>query len=312
MVADLTPALLEAFRRYLLQEYEARTPTKRLSLKSVKNIIDASFRAMVRDARTVDYLIEKDPFEALLWPRKPLSKPDPFEEEERDAIVVYFRQKASFYYPLVYTLFFTGMRPSEALGLCWSDVDLRHGEISITKSRYLGEESGTKTEGSERVIKLLPSVVAILKVIKPLHVTEETPVFLNQNSELINFHTWRRKIWYRALRGKELRVRKPYTMRHTFISVGLTNDVNPQWLAEYCGTSMAMIDKHYGKYIRNDSQEQLSHLFGAKSATLSETLQAEEEQKQSQVVGNSTEGEWWAHLDSNQGPTGYEPVALTN
>ena len=22
--------------------------------------------------------------------------------------------------------------------------------------------------------------------------------------------------------------------------------------------------------------------------------------------------EWWAHLDSNQGPTGYEPVALAN
>jgi hypothetical protein len=63
---------------------------------------------------------------------------------------------------------------------------------------------------------------------------------------------------------------------------------------------MAMIDKHYGKYIRNDSQEHLSRLFGAKSATLSETLEAEEEQKQSQVVGNSTEGEWWAHLDSNQ------------
>ena len=24
------------------------------------------------------------------------------------------------------------------------------------------------------------------------------------------------------------------------------------------------------------------------------------------------EESWWAHLDSNQGPTGYEPVALTN
>jgi hypothetical protein len=23
-------------------------------------------------------------------------------------------------------------------------------------------------------------------------------------------------------------------------------------------------------------------------------------------------GAWWAHLDSNQGPTGYEPVALPN
>src|SRR5215831_3886770 len=96
MIADLTPGLLEALRRYLLQEYAARTPTGRLSLKSVKNIMDGSFRAMIRDARTVDYLIEKDPFEALLWPRKLPSKPDPFEEEERDAIIAYFRQKSFF------------------------------------------------------------------------------------------------------------------------------------------------------------------------------------------------------------------------
>jgi Arm DNA-binding domain len=96
LIAELTPALLEALRSYLLQEYEARTPTKRLSLKSVKNIIDGSFRAMIRDARTVDYLIEKDPFEALVWPRRTLSKPDPFEEEERDSVIAYFRQKVPF------------------------------------------------------------------------------------------------------------------------------------------------------------------------------------------------------------------------
>jgi len=267
---------------------------------------------MIRDARTVDYLIEKDPFEALLWPRKLPSKPDPFEEEERDAIIAYFRQKSFFYYSFVYTLFFTGMRPSEALGLYWSDVDLRRGEISILKSRYLGAESGTKTEGSERVIKLHPNVAGILKAIKPLHVAEDTPVFLNHEGEPINFHTWRSKTWYRALRAKEIRVRKPYTMRHTFISVGLTNGVKIKWLAEYCGTSVAMIEKHYGKYLGGDSEEQLSLLFGVKSETLGETLEAEEEQKQRQALGNSTKGDEWAHLDSNQGPTGYEPVALTN
>ena len=167
LIADLTPALLEGFRSYLLQEYEARTPTKRLSLKSIKNIMDASFRAMIRDARTVDYLIEKDPFEALVWPRRPLSKPDPFVEEERDALIAYFRQKVPFYHPFVHTLFFTGMRPSEALGLCWGDVDLRRGEISISKSRYLGEESGTKTQGSERVIKVLPNVVEVQRPSSP-------------------------------------------------------------------------------------------------------------------------------------------------
>src|SRR5262245_16823711 len=233
--------------------------------------MDGSFRAMIRDARTVDYLIEKDPFEALVWPRKLPNKPDPFEEEERDAIIAYFRQKVSFYYPFVYTLFFTGMRPSEALALYWGDLDLRRGEISITKSLYLGEESGTKTEGSERVIKVLPGVVDILKAIKSQHATEKTPVFLNQHGEPINFHTWRAKIWYRALRAQQLRVRKPYTMRHTFISVGLTNGVNIKWLADYCGTSVAMFEKHYGKYIRNDADEQLSRLVGPKTETFTET-----------------------------------------
>jgi hypothetical protein len=56
----------------------------------------------------------------------------------------------------------------------------------------------------------------------------------------------------------------------------------------------------------------LSRLFEAKSETLSETLEAEEEQKQGQVAGISRNEVKWAHLDSNQGPTGYEPVALTN
>jgi hypothetical protein len=97
-------------------------------------------------------------------------------------------------------------------------------------------------------------------------------------------------------------------MRHTFISAGLSNGVNIKWLADYCGTSVAMIEKHYGKYIRNDSEEQLSRLLGVKSATLA----SQREDKEAQVAGKVKEGIWWAHLDSNQGPTGYEPVALTN
>src|SRR5262245_41208769 len=151
-----------------------------------------------------------------------------------------------------------------------------------------------------RLIKLHLSVVNVLRVIKPLHVTEDTPVFLNHEGEPINFHTWRAKIWYRALRAKELRVRKPYTMRDTFISVGVTNGVKIKWLAEYCGTSMAMIEKHYGKYLGGDSEEQLDRLLGTKSATLSETFGTDREQKQGQVAEISKAGVKWAHLDSNQ------------
>jgi len=155
-LAELTPALLEAFRSYLLQERE-------LALKSVSNIINANFRAMFRDARTVDYLIEKDPFSALTWPRAKTGNPDPFHEDERDAIVSYFKEKRPHWHPFVYSLFFTGMRPSEALALRWGDIDLRRGEISITKSRYMNAEGATKTAGSERVIRMMPSLVQLLK-----------------------------------------------------------------------------------------------------------------------------------------------------
>ena len=89
---------------------------------------------------------------------------------------------------------------------------------------------------------------------------------------------------YRALRAKKLRVRKPYTMRHTFISVGLTNGVNIKWLADYRGTSVAMIEKHYGKYIRDDADEQLARLVGARTETLGETVEEKTGRRETQAV----------------------------
>lgn len=70
------------------------------------------------------------------------------------------------------------MRPSEALALRWGDVDLRRREIIITKSRYLDEEAETKTAASERTIRIVADLANLLVIIKPLHITEETHVFL--------------------------------------------------------------------------------------------------------------------------------------
>jgi len=147
---------------------------------------------MMRDARKIDYLIDKDPFEALQWPRPKPSRPDPFTEEERDKIIIHFRVKRPLYYPFVYTLFWTGMRPSEALALRWEDIDLRRSRISITKSRYMEAKSNTKTAASERELDLLLRVIEVLKALKPLHIEEGKHVFINQEGEPLNFHTWRR------------------------------------------------------------------------------------------------------------------------
>ena len=60
-LVDVTPRRLEEFRAYLLNEWG-------FALKSCKNVIDAIFRACIRDARKIDYLLVRDPFEVLIWP----------------------------------------------------------------------------------------------------------------------------------------------------------------------------------------------------------------------------------------------------
>ena len=263
---EVSPRKLLDFRTYL-------TDMRGLKMKSARTIIDASFRAMMRDSRKIDHLIDTDPFAALDWPRLPSPKPDPFTEEDRDKIIQHFKEKSRFYYPFVYLLFWTGMRPSEALALRWEDIDIKHGFLSISKSRYMDAENSPKTAGSEREIRLLPKVIEVLKAAKPLHIAVDEHVFKNQEGQPLNFHTWRGGIWYRILRGTGIRERKPYSTRHTFISAGLSNDVKIKWLAEYCGTSVTMIEKHYGKYIGGDSEEQFSRLSGRKPETFTETLE---------------------------------------
>jgi integrase len=148
------------------------------------NIIDGTFRAMMRDARKHG-IGEKDCFEDLEWPRIVSPKPDPFTAEERDAILNHFHSKHGFYFPFLATLFGTGARPSEIIALRWSDVDLKLGTVSITKSRYMDTDSPTKTVASERELALGEPIVAVIRSIKPLHVTESDFIFTNQEGRSI-------------------------------------------------------------------------------------------------------------------------------
>jgi hypothetical protein len=61
-----------------------------------------------------------------------------------------------------------------------------------------------------------------------------------------------KKSWYPVLRVLEVRPRKFYATRHTFISVALSKGCNLKWVAGYCGTSVEMIEKSYGKFIADD------------------------------------------------------------
>jgi hypothetical protein len=61
-----------------------------------------------------------------------------------------------------------------------------------------------------------------------------------------------------------MRPRKFYATRHTFISLTLmAGVVKLKRLADYCGTSIEMIEKHYAKWMGDDRPEELAALGGS-------------------------------------------------
>src|ERR1044071_772690 len=165
---------LESFRIHLVDE-------RGLALKTARNIIDGSLRAMIRDAgRRVD----RNPFNDLpanWWPRQPQREPDPYSEDERDAILKYYRaNRPQWANAFVFFRFYTGTRPSEAVALKWGSVDLLGGKAMISVSRHLSEENATKTRASRRTVALLPNVVELLKNIVPLRVEPASYVFTDR------------------------------------------------------------------------------------------------------------------------------------
>jgi len=89
-VADLSPRDILGLRVELLQSG--------LSLKFVKNILGASFKAMIRDAREIDNVPLHDPFAGVRWGGVAVPGPDPFAAEERMRIIELFRKKPFGFY----------------------------------------------------------------------------------------------------------------------------------------------------------------------------------------------------------------------
>jgi integrase len=290
LLTDVTPARLEDLRALMTRP--AREGGKGLKMKTARDVIDGSFRALYRDARTIDRLVTDDPFKALRWPRKVDPEPDPFTAEERDRLCAYFAAKDRHYYPLVLTVFWTGLRTGEVVGLRRGDLDLRCDQLHVRRSRTLREDNPPKTRRSHRTVTLVPKVATVLRaMVAPLHVTDDAFVFTTMVGTPLDAERFVEKHWHRALRATGIRPRKFYATRHTFISQALsTPGINLKWLADYCGTSVDMIERHYGRYMHGDTG-QLALLAGSSPQSIDMTPSAVVEGARDASFGGETFGE---------------------
>lgn len=269
-IAELAARDILGLRAQLLQ--------RGLSLKYVKNILAGSFKAMIRDAREIDQLLSHDPFVGVRWPRIAVPGPDPFSAEERSRILSWFQRKRFGFHcgmskegsrlrphppfhAYVHALFWTGMRPSEASGLQWGDVDLVAGIMRIIRSRHMWEDSATKTGPAARTVELMPETVRLSREMQPLHVEPDAYVFTNIDGRPIEPNAFLKR-WYACLRVLGIRIRGLYTMKDTYVSTALTCGVNPAWLEAQTGVRYDTLKRHCGKWLRTEGADQLKKLAG--------------------------------------------------
>jgi len=206
----------------------------------VKNLFnDAKRRGDIKD----------NPTELIRRFKEQMPQADPFSFPE---MKLFLSHVDPHYVPYFTTAFFTGMRPNELLALKWIHVDFDMRCITIREGRVQGIEGPPKTLSSYRDVDMLEPLYQVLLRHRQASPPEATHVFTGKKGGPLEVCNLRNKVWYPALQAAKLRKRTMYQTRHSFASLMLAHGEDPLWVARMLGhTTMDMIFRHYGKFIRN-------------------------------------------------------------
>jgi integrase len=142
----------------------------------------------------------------------------------------------------------TGVRPEEALGGDWSDVDLQGGLFTVRRAFAKGRlKPYPKTTGSRRRVPLRARVLDALAELAH----RDGVLFPAAGGGRIDIDNFRSREWLPALKAAGLPHRRIYDMRHTFATWSLAAGMSIFTLSRRMGTSVRMIDATYGHLVRD-------------------------------------------------------------
>ncbi len=154
----------------------------------------------------------------------------------------------------------TGLRPSELFGIEQRDVDRQAGVVYVRRAYANGRIKHTKTRLSTRAV---PLQAKALDALDRLPASDNPILFPNMRDGRIDFRIFGRKHWRPAQTKAGIDpVRGLYDLRHTYATFALRAGVPVFAVSRFMGTSIAMIDRHYG-HLANDSREHAVALLDA-------------------------------------------------
>lgn len=181
---------------------------------------------------------------------------DAFTMQEKEAVLNAFLTSDEYdhYYPFVYFLFLTGCRPSEAIGLRWSDLgDKGDGSLSIIFSGSIVQikSKPIRMEASKtNRIREFPVNTELQDLIEAVWQEGYKPdrlIFPSRESEEkpINYINFCHRGWNKIVDPILGRHATPYSCRDTFITEQIALNVPISVIAKWVDNSPRMIDSRY-------------------------------------------------------------------
>ncbi len=155
--------------------------------------------------------------------------------------------------------------PNRQLGRCLlptaahRDVDRDARVVYVRRAYRNGRVKWPKTEASIRAVPLQTIALAALE---RLPANGRSPlVFPSPTGGYFDLHNFRNRYWKPAQLAAGVEpLRRIYDLRHTFATFALRADISTFELSRYMGTSLGMIDRHYG-HLARDGREHAIRLL---------------------------------------------------
>lgn len=245
VVGRITKADILSFRAELAK-VQARGKKSVLSNQRINKLL-APVRMILNEA--ADRFDFRTPFSNIKQLRIRKSDVQPFTLDQVQTILTTIRPD---YKPYFTVRFFTGMRTGEVDGLKWKYVDFDRRLILIRETVVNGREEYTKTDGSQRDIRMSQIVYEALKVQEKASRHMSDYVFCNTRGTPLDHKNVTNRVWYPLLRHLGIAKRRPYQCRHTCATLWLAAGESPQWIAAQLGhTTTEMLFRVYARFVPN-------------------------------------------------------------
>lgn len=137
--------------------------------------------------------------------------------------------------------------------------------LYVRRAYRNGRVKTPKTQASLRAVPLQTVALAALDELPSGR--QSSLVFPSPTGGYFDPHNFRNRHWRPAQRSAAIEpLRRIYDLRHTFATFALRAGVSTFDLSRYMGTSLAMIDRHYG-HLARDGREHAIRLLDTFAAS---------------------------------------------